>query len=133
MKRFIQTHIFRTKHFFTKIKRFIQTRIFRTKHFFTKLKRLKQWSKIIWESEDWDYGFLLILMSEKLKRMEKLHREDGHSEESSKYAKEISEMKKDIDELIEIDASSSHNVKAVEVAKKVFNEDIAKKILNWWD
>ncbi len=115
------------------MKRFIQTRIFRTKHFFTKLKRLKQWSKIIWKSEDWDYGFLLILMSEKLKRMEELHRKDGHSENSDKYADEISEMKKEIDKLIEIDASSSHNKEAVTVAKKVFSEDIAEKILNWWD
>lgn len=115
------------------MKRFIQRKIFRFKMFFSRIKRLLKWRKTIWESEDWDFTFLLIMMHKKLESMEKLHRYNGHAENSEQVANEIKQMKEDIKTLIELDDGELWNGNGAEKAKKVFSEEIANKILGWWD
>lgn len=40
-------------------------------HFIKKIKSIFDWSKIIWNDEDWDYGYLLDMLEYKLTRMQK--------------------------------------------------------------
>ena len=114
--------------------RFIRTRIHRTRHFFTKINRLFKWRKVIWESEDWDYHYLLILMDKKLQEMERLHRYEGHCVNSEEKAEEINRVRQAISMVIHLDEGDYKQKQvALKEAKKIFSEDVAEQLFGWWD
>lgn len=43
----------------------------RIKRFFYSILNIAKWSKVLWNEQDWDYGFLLDIIQYKLKKMEK--------------------------------------------------------------
>lgn len=53
------------------------------------LTNLIKYFKVIWNDRDWDESYLFILLHNKLSYMERLHREEGNSIHSLKYADEI--------------------------------------------
>ena len=57
--------------------------------FWQNIKRVTSWIPVLWNNYDFDGAYLLIVVEYKLKRMEKLFREQGHCVHSAKYAKEM--------------------------------------------
>ena len=70
------------------------------KRFFFNIKRLIQWTKVLWGNYDWDYEYLLKIISFKLKLMEKHFREDGVTVSAEKHANEMKSMIEICDRLI---------------------------------
>jgi len=53
------------------------------------VRNLIIWGPTIWRDRDWDYGFLLDMMSKKMEHMGKYHNEKGTLESSDKSAKDL--------------------------------------------
>lgn len=43
----------------------------RIKRFFYNFYNIAKWTKVLWNEQDWDYGYLLNIIQYKLKKMEK--------------------------------------------------------------
>ena len=57
--------------------------------FLQNIKRLIGWIPVLWNNYDFDGAYLLIVIEYKLKRMERLFREEGHCVGSGKSAQEM--------------------------------------------
>lgn len=77
------------------------------RRFFFNIKRLIQWSRILWNNFDFDYQYLLEIISFKLKFMEKYFRECGHTTTSLQEATEMKELIIILDRLIAEDYSEN--------------------------
>lgn len=53
------------------------------------ISNLKKWFPIIWNDRDWDYIYLFEILKFKIKEMERLQKEHGHSIESEKIAADL--------------------------------------------
>jgi len=53
------------------------------------IRNLITWFPVIWRDRDWDEYFLFVVMHEKLKRMEHLHRHYGMCVDDEKYANQM--------------------------------------------
>ena len=100
------------------------------------VKNLIKWFPVIWEDRDYDYYFLLILMSRKMKNMSELHSKHGMSIDSDKYAEQL----KYCSELAEKIAEGNYPVRDLEEERRLAKNDLNKlfttmeeNILNWWD
>lgn len=127
MKEYVKSAIY-------EVKRSFRININKPKYFIKRVKRLLSWRKTIWESESWDFHFLLIVMDKKLQEMERLHRYEGTSENHEETANEINEVRKSISKIMALDEGNyKEKQMAIEEAKKIFSEDVAKKLFGWWD
>jgi hypothetical protein len=65
----------------------------KVKDFFRNIRQgipnLIKWTPVIWSDRNWDQHFLYVILQFKLKQMEKLHLEYGHTINAEKYAGEM--------------------------------------------
>ena len=69
--------------------------------FFFNIKRIIEWIPILYNNFDWDYYYLLKIISFKLKLMEKHFREDGCTTSAKENAKEMKALIEICNRLIE--------------------------------
>ena len=103
------------------------------KRFFFNIKRIVEWIPILYNNFDWDYYYLLKIISFKLKLMEKHFREDGVTMAAEKHANEMKSMIEICDRLIADDYAEipyGRNYKLLEnrtelaYAKKIDTDEI---------
>ena len=105
------------------------------KRFFFNIKRIIEWIPILYNNFDWDYYYLLKIISFKLKLMEKHFREDGVTMSAEKHANEMKSMIEICDRLIE----DNYTEIPYEIAESKHDKDIEDfskgflKIRSWWD
>lgn len=88
------------------------------------IKNLIRWFPIVWNDRDWDEGYLMILMQKKLEQMEKLHREHGHSENSTEIADEIKECLNSLSRVMEDDYTDEVKREYTEDIERMVKEDL---------
>jgi hypothetical protein len=62
-----------------------------------KIKRIIDWFPLLWKDQDWDYGYLLIILKHKLKRMRDCLNENNIIRDLEKTCKEIDQVIEAID------------------------------------
>lgn len=137
--------------------------VFQIKNFFRRIKRLLAYAKIIWQTDDWDYAYSLMIFKFSLLRLAQSV-EEGHGSRGKDQAKDIRRVCTAIqriiddkyDELVEneeIDTSKMHvgflfssgtirlpkrsEYKKMEYLYKqdwdYINKILKTKIRTWWD
>lgn len=98
-----------------------------------KLSRIKRkiekyyfWYKVLKNDEDWDYGYLLMMIDKKLERMVKSQL--SHSFGSKVYAYQMCKVRVLIQEALKHENEDVEQ----EYMDKIFDA-IKKDILHWWD
>ena len=95
----------------------------------SKYKRIERywfWYKILRKDEDWDYGYLLIMIDKKLERM--IKSQLSHSFGSKIHAYEMCKVRVLIQEALKHENEDVEQ----EYMDKIFDA-IKKNILRWWD
>ena len=108
------------------------------KNLFYQIKTVFDYLPVIWKDRDWDYGYLLILIQYKLKRMAKFHRKKGIHTDADEIAQQIDECSELCDRLTEFDYFQENDnlieeQKARERDKNILFDKIKKSLFNWWD
>lgn len=67
------------------------------KDFLERIVKVLEWSKIIWEDQDWDYDFLLDIIRYKLCRMQKYFESSDVSCDNNKTSEQIKEAIRRLD------------------------------------
>ena len=99
------------------------------KYKLNRIKRIERywfWYKILKKDEDWDYGYLLIMIDKKLERM--IKSQLSHSFGSKIHAYEMCKVRVLIQEALKHENEDIEQ----EYMDKIF-DSIKKNILRWWD
>lgn len=97
--------------------------------FFKSVKNLIYWFPIIWKDRDYDYEYLLFILSHKLKSMEELHRYHGNGTGSENIANEILETRVLVDKISHCDYRSelfSSNTKMLNLYDNLDFKSVSK-------
>ena len=99
------------------------------KYKLNRIKRIERywfWYKILRKDEDWDYGYLLIMIDKKLERM--IKSQLSHSFGSKIHAYEMCKVRVLISKALEYENEPEEQ----EYINLIFDA-IKKDILRWWD
>lgn len=99
------------------------------------VENLIKWLPIIWRDRDWDYEFLLLIMSFKMNSMAKLHKKHGNSVYSDKYAEQLDDCAKLAERVANNDYDGNFK-EHEELANKDLDllfSNMRKNIQDWWD
>ena len=97
---------------------------------------LVKWFPIIWNDREFEYSFLLKIMSHKMKLMSEMHRKDGNSLHHEEYAKQLAECARLAKRL----SMEDYDGETLDEDDKLMEQDLdllfsnmRKNIKNWWD
>lgn len=112
------------------------------------IRNLIKWLPIIWKDRDWDWTFLMIILSFKLKNMSELHEKYSVYKDYKKRSHDLKTASILADRIADeeyyydvLNNKDKHsNVNAFKAKEKLHNRDIKtlfrlmeKELKNWWD
>lgn len=96
------------------------------------VRNLIVWFPIIWKDRDYDYVFLLSILSHKTKLMGDLHKHHGVAENSEETANELYRVSELAKTLAEEDFGIANSEERDRVSRELFRL-MHRKLHSWWD
>lgn len=108
------------------------------KNFKEGIKNLYNWFPIIWNDRDFDWAFLAIIMSYKLKKMSKFIKENGYHVNAKKDAKRMLICSILLNRMINDDYYKDSKNADHEIYRSKYDNDylfelMKKYFRSWWD
>ena len=96
--------------------------------FFKRIKHIIRWLPLLWKDEDYDFGFLLLIMAFKLNRMARVIEKNNILASSKRHVRQIRYASYLITRLLEID----YPIKQYKIKTRLFRH-MDKYLFYWWD